>query len=103
MFMDVFDSLPLASLVSSKYLAMHGGISPELNQIEEINKIDRFQEIPLKGMFCDLTWADPMNDDDAVKGLFKDNEARDCSNFFGKKPVQALLKQNKLLSIFRGH
>jgi serine/threonine-protein phosphatase 2B catalytic subunit len=101
--MDVFDSLPLASLVSSKYLAMHGGISPELNQIEEINKIDRFQEIPLKGMFCDLTWADPMNDDDAVKGLFKDNEARDCSNFFGKKPVQALLKQNKLLSIFRGH
>ena len=37
MFMDVFDLLPIAAYVSKKYLAVHGGISPELEKIEQIN------------------------------------------------------------------
>jgi len=61
--MELFDSLPIACVVDEKYLAMHGGISPELNLIEEINQINRFQEVPLEGLFCDLMWADPMKDD----------------------------------------
>jgi diadenosine tetraphosphatase ApaH/serine/threonine PP2A family protein phosphatase len=28
--MDVFDALPISALVAKKYLAMHGGISPDL-------------------------------------------------------------------------
>ena len=39
--MDLFDSLPIACIVDDKYLAMHGGISPELNLIEEINQVNR--------------------------------------------------------------
>jgi serine/threonine-protein phosphatase 2B catalytic subunit len=41
-FMELFDALPIACVVDDKYLAMHGGISPELNLIDEINKINRF-------------------------------------------------------------
>mmetsp|Transcript_22270 Transcript_22270/g.34452 ORF Transcript_22270/g.34452 Transcript_22270/m.34452 type:complete len:218 (-) Transcript_22270:848-1501(-) len=41
-FMDLFDSLPIACVVDEKYLAMHGGISPELNLIEDINSVTRF-------------------------------------------------------------
>jgi serine/threonine-protein phosphatase 2B catalytic subunit len=41
-FMELFDSLPIACVVDDKYLAMHGGISPELNLIEEINSVNRF-------------------------------------------------------------
>lgn len=67
-FMDVFDSIPLASIVDDKYLAMHGGISPELRKVEDINKVNRFQEIPLEGLFCDLLWSDPMKDEVASKG-----------------------------------
>ena len=48
-------------------------------------------------------WADPMEDDEAVHGDFKDNPERDCSNYFGKKPVKQLMRKNRLLSIFRGH
>lgn len=40
--MDLFDSLPIACVVDEKYLAMHGGISPELNLIEDINSVTRF-------------------------------------------------------------
>ena len=63
LFMELFDSLPISCVVDDKYLAMHGGISPELNLIDDINKINRFQEIPLDGLFCDLMWADPMKDE----------------------------------------
>jgi hypothetical protein len=48
-------------------------------------------------------WADPMDDEDAIRGEFKDNPERECSNYFGKKPVKQLLRRNKLLSVFRGH
>ncbi len=102
-FMEVFDALPIAALVAKKYLAMHGGISPDLVKLDQINQINRFQEIPLDGIFCDLLWADPMNDDCALVNEFRDNPERECSNYFGKKPVKKLLKRNKLLSIFRGH
>jgi len=40
--MEMFDALPISCVVDDKYLAMHGGISPELNLIEDINKINRF-------------------------------------------------------------
>ena len=30
MFMETFDALPISALVAKKYLAMHGGISPDL-------------------------------------------------------------------------
>ena len=61
--MDLFDSMRLACVVDDKYLAMHGGISPDLQHVDEINHVDRFQEVPLDGIMCDLLWADPMKDD----------------------------------------
>jgi len=41
-FMEVFDAMPLACVVEDNYLAVHGGISPDLHMLDEINKIDRF-------------------------------------------------------------
>jgi serine/threonine-protein phosphatase 2B catalytic subunit len=41
-FMELFDALPIACVVDDKYLARHGGISPDLNLIEEINSVNRF-------------------------------------------------------------
>ena len=41
-FMGLFDALPISCLVDEKYLAMHGGISPELGKVVEINNVNRF-------------------------------------------------------------
>lgn len=62
MFLESFESMPLAAVVNNDYLCMHGGVSPSLNDAEEINKIDRFVEPPLSGLLCDLLWADPVED-----------------------------------------
>ena len=35
--MDMFDSLPLMATVNDLYLCVHGGISPELFQLEDVN------------------------------------------------------------------
>lgn len=104
MFMDVFDALPISAYISKKYLAVHGGISPELKKIEQIQKIDRFVEIPLDGLLCDLLWSDPMDDEEGRKGDWRENPQRECAYFFGRKPVKQLIKNNPgLLSVFRAH
>ena len=42
-FMDMFDAFPLAATVNGLYLCMHGGISPELFEISDINnRVNRF-------------------------------------------------------------
>lgn len=101
--MDAFDHLPLSAIIDDKYIGMHGGISPDLAKPEQINKIDRFQEVPLDGIFCDLLWADPIADELAEKKDWVDNEERECSYLFGKKPAQKLLDSNNLMTIFRAH
>lgn len=40
--MEVFDAMPLACIVDNKYFGMHGGISPELTKLDQIEKINRF-------------------------------------------------------------
>jgi serine/threonine-protein phosphatase 2B catalytic subunit len=49
--MESFDSLPLACLINEKFIAVHGGISPDVRKISEINKINRFMEPPKNGPF----------------------------------------------------
>lgn len=102
--MESFDNLPLASIVNKKFLAVHGGISPDLQKLSDIRKIKRNIEPPRKGIYCDLLWADPIGLDYAVtEEEFKENDVRACSYFFGAQAANKFLMKNKLLSIIRAH
>lgn len=38
-FIDCFNCLPVAALIDDRILCMHGGLSPDLQSIEQIKKI----------------------------------------------------------------
>ena len=78
--METFDCLPIACLINDKFIAIHGGISPEINKIGDISKINRFEEPPKSGAMCDMLWSDPCEKDDEAIGLgFITNSTRGCS------------------------
>lgn len=55
-------------------------------------------------MFCDILWSDPVEDDHGKQDkLFKNNEVRGCSYFFGVDAANKFLKRNNLLSVIRAH
>mmetsp|Transcript_64936 Transcript_64936/g.174320 ORF Transcript_64936/g.174320 Transcript_64936/m.174320 type:complete len:221 (-) Transcript_64936:662-1324(-) len=58
-FTDLFDFLPLAAVVDNCIFCPHGGLSPSLDRIEHVQKLDRYIEIPHEGPICDLMWSDP--------------------------------------------
>jgi serine/threonine-protein phosphatase 2B catalytic subunit len=96
--------MPIACYVNGDYICVHGGISPELKTINDINgNVVRFKEPPLQGLLCDLLWSDPVDDSKALKTNYKANEERECSFKFGYPPVKDFLKTNSLLSVIRAH
>ena len=102
--MSSFDALPISCLLNNKFLALHGGISPELKKLKNLNELDRFMEPPKEGLFCDILWSDPVDDEKgAQKDVFEVNETRGCSFFFGKEAVGNFLKKNSLYTVIRAH
>ncbi|CCF59829.1 hypothetical protein KAFR_0I00480 [Kazachstania africana CBS 2517] len=102
-----FNALPLAALMNNQYFCVHGGISPDLKTLNDVNKLNRFREIPSRGLMCDLVWADPVeNYDDATDkstDLFVPNQVRGCSFAFTYKASCQFLQKTGLLSIIRAH
>jgi len=54
-----FDYFTLAAIIDSQVLCVHGGLSPDVRTLDQFRAIDRQQEIPHEGAFCDLVWSDP--------------------------------------------
>ncbi|KAJ7931268.1 serine/threonine-protein phosphatase 2B catalytic subunit A1 [Mycena leptocephala] len=103
--MESFCSLPLAAVMNKQFLCIHGGLSPELNTLDDIRAIDRFREPPTQGLMCDILWADPVEDFGTEKTTdsFLHNHVRGCSYFFTYQAACQFLERNNLLSIIRAH
>ena len=50
MFCDVFCCMPIVAIIDEKIICMHGGLSPELVSLDEINRLIRPTEIPDQGI-----------------------------------------------------
>ena len=48
-----------------------------MKKLDNFEKIDRFQEPPTSGLFCDLLWADPLDDASAIEEDYIDNVERE--------------------------
>ena len=103
--MKAFDALPLACLVDHKFLAVHGGLSPQIKTLDDIKAIDRFREPPLSGPMCDLLWSDPSRKfvEDDPDYDFMPNNRRWISYFYGYRATDYFFRRNGLESLIRGH
>jgi len=102
--MEAFDNLPICCMINEKFIAIHGGISPDIQQIADISKINRFSEPPKSGAMCDLLWSDPCEkDEEALNVGWLQNTTRGCSYVFGAKAAAPFLSKNDIISIIRAH
>ena len=86
-------------IVNNKFLAVHGGISPELKTLQDIQNLNRNKETPRSGLLCDLLWSDPVDNDTGESfEKFKANDVRSCSFYYGASAVRILL-QNVFLVV----
>lgn len=97
-FTDLFNCLPITACIDDKILCMHGGISPELQSLEQLKKIARPTDIPDQGLLCDLVWSDPDKD----TKLWGAND-RGISVTFSASAIENFLVKQDLELICRAH
>lgn len=97
-FTDCFNCLPVVAIIDEKIFCMHGGLSPELTNMEQIHRIYRPIEVPDQGLLCDLLWSDP--DKDVMN--WEESE-RGVSFTFGADIVTMFLKKHEMDLICRAH
>jgi serine/threonine-protein phosphatase PP1 catalytic subunit len=97
-FCDVFEYLPLAAVISERIFCVHGGLSPELKDLNQISKLSRPIRIPEQGLLADLLWADPSNEHTGFR-----NSERGTSFSFGYDVADAFLQKNDFDLVCRAH
>jgi serine/threonine-protein phosphatase PP1 catalytic subunit len=97
-FCDAFNCLPPAALIEDTVLCMHGGISPEIDDLSRIRGLVRPTDVPDTGLLCDLLWADPDKD---VSGWVEND--RGVSFTFGADALETFNSRLGLDLIVRAH
>jgi len=96
-FTNLFDYLPLAAIIADRMFTPHGGLSPSVQTLDEINELSRVQEVPHEGPLCDLVWSDP--DDRMGWGI----SPRGAGFTFGEDVSKQFNHTNGLNLIIRAH
>merc|ERR1712086_1187945 len=97
-FCDVFNCMPVCGLIDEKIICMHGGLSPDIKNMDVIRNLVRPTDVPDQGVICDLVWADPDKD---VKGW--EESDRGVSYIFGPDVVSKFLSDQDMDLVVRAH
>lgn len=97
-FTDCFNCLPVAAIVDDRIFCCHGGLSPDLQSMQQIVNVQRPTDIPDTGLLCDLLWSDPDKDQEN----WGEND-RGVSFTFGANVVNRFLNKHGLDLICRAH
>jgi serine/threonine-protein phosphatase PP1 catalytic subunit len=98
LFIDCFNWLPIAAIIDEKIFCVHGGLSPDLLDMEQMRRIERPTDVPDEGLICDLLWSDPERD---VRGWGEND--RGVSWTFGDDIVDSFLAKHDLDLVCRAH
>ena len=88
----------MAAIVDEKIFCCHGGLSPDLQSMEQIRRIMRPTDVPDQGLLCDLLWSDPDKD---TMGWGEND--RGVSFTFGAEVAAKFLHKHDFDLICRAH
>jgi len=90
--------MSVSVLINDVIFCTHGGISPKLSDLNQINNIKKGINIPNSGIFCDLTWADPKSQSNKWQ-----NSDRGVSYTFNEEALDEFMAHHNLQLICRAH
>lgn len=98
LFNEVFNALPTGHIINRKVFVTHGGLySKDGVTIDDLQKPNRFREIPEDGLLCESLWSDPQ----PMRGRGVSKRGVGCS--FGPDVTEDFLKTNDLKLVVRSH
>ncbi|KAK8841619.1 hypothetical protein M9Y10_027244 [Tritrichomonas musculus] len=98
LFNDVFDTLPIGAVVGKQFFCVHGGLSPYLENLNDVKNIVRPCPVFNDALTSDLLWTDP---NPKIEGWGPNPRGETKS--WGHDVAECFLKQNNLKCIVRGH
>ncbi|OHT08163.1 Ser/Thr protein phosphatase [Tritrichomonas foetus] len=94
----VFQWMPIAAVVSGKIFCVHGGLSPSMNNPNQLSNLKRPISHYEDDIIGDVLWSDPTaTDKDYIRST------RGSGVAFGPSSVVKFLTEAKLEHIVRGH
>ncbi len=93
---ELFAYLYNAVLVEERYLLVHGGLSPNINSIQDLAHAHLAH--PQKDFLEDLLWSDP---DDMTRDVLY--SPRGAGKLFGKSVTEKVLRKLNVKILIRGH
>lgn len=97
-FCQLFDYIPIAAVISNRIFCVHGGLSPQLESIQQIRAIQRPTAIPETGLLADLLWSDP---EKTVRDWGPSE--RGVTYVWGLNPAKRFLAKSKFSVLVRAH
>eukprot|EP00756_Hemistasia_phaeocysticola_P036729 Hpha_TRINITY_DN16657_c1_g2::TRINITY_DN16657_c1_g2_i9::g.178476::m.178476/K06269/PPP1C; serine/threonine-protein phosphatase PP1 catalytic subunit len=97
-FTDTFNCMPYAGVIDDKIFCVHAGLSPELDNMDQLRNIKRPVDVPDQGLICDFLWGDP---EEGIMGWGEND--RGVSFTFGADVVEKFLRRHDFDLICRAH
>ena len=98
-FFNLFPVLPISALIDDIVFCVHGGISPQLADLDKFCKLKKPSYIGGNDIFTDLLWSDPFSDLDSGYMI----SPRGCGYYFSHKSLNKFLDRNGLQLLIRSH
>eukprot|EP00045_Choanoeca_perplexa_P013287 m.150037 g.150037 ORF g.150037 m.150037 type:complete len:333 (-) comp16306_c0_seq1:1294-2292(-) len=97
-FGSLFNHLPPAAVIQDKILCVHGGLSPDLQSLDQLRSLKLPTDVKDGSLLSDVLWSDPDGD---ITGWGEND--RGVGFTFGPNVVMDFLKREKLELVCRAH
>jgi protein phosphatase len=95
---QAFSSLPLCAVVGDCIFCVHGGISPLLSTLGELERLPKPTDFSRPGLFTDMVWSDPSDD---IDNFSRNPRGSGC--LYGPGALSSFLGTNNLDLLIRSH